>query len=260
VNVEILVVSYLKDKPWLVHCLNSIRKFARGFGPTTLLVPAKEVGSFVELTRDFATTEFHLMTYPRVKSSRLWHLDHQRMKCRSDEVCPNADFVLHTDSDCVFTEPVTPEDYFVGANPVMWMESYERLGNAVPWQPVVERALGCTVTHEFMRHHPQVNPRGVYADVRNHIESVHHMPFDQYVLSQKADFPWGFEEFDTIGAFAYHSPKWRGKYHWIDLGEMPRPKEKLVQMWSHGSMDDPRTIINNVDTRTPNQLFKELGV
>jgi hypothetical protein len=240
--------------------LNSIRKFARGFGPTTLLVPEQESNVFIEFCRDFATPEFHLRTYPRIDDPLLWHLDHQRMKCRADEVCPKADFILHTDSDCVFAEPVTPQDYFKAGNPVMWMESYERLGESVPWQPVVERALGYRVTHEFMRRHPQVNPRGVYADVRNHIESVHRVPFDQYVLSQKADFPWGFEEFDTIGAFANHSAKWHDRYEWMDIGGIPRPGEKLVQMWSHGSMDDPQTISNSVDNRTPNQLFRDLGI
>jgi len=172
---------------------------------------------------------------------------------------------LHTDSDCVFTEPVTPEDYFWIQlmsppiyQPVMLIEEFSRLsGN--PWQRPTELALGQTVKFETMRRHPQVNPRGIYADMRGHMEHWHSMPFTKYVMAQKADFPWGFSEHCTIGAFALYSHLWRDKYHWIDVAKDPRPKDKLAQFWSHSQPDKPQDLPSG-GRGVPQETFTRLGL
>lgn len=227
-KTEILIVTYAADIPYLVHGLRSIKKFATGFSGTTLVVPVQEKIGFDQLAADFGAT---LRTYVRDADKAKWHLHAQCMKCYGDLMCPGADFVLHTDSDCIFSEPVTPDDYLIGNKPVMLIEEYARIPTS-PWKAVVENVLRLPAKYETMRRHPQVNPVGVYADLRTHIERVHGMPFTEYVLSLKPTFPWGFTEHNVIGSFAISDARWADKYHWMDVATMPRPRSKLIQFWS----------------------------
>lgn len=251
-KVEILIVSYAKDLPYLRWCLESIKKFATDFSGVTLVVPSVEIGDF----KDFAQeTNWKLRVYNRTEDKRKWHLAAQVEKCLADQHCPDADFILHTDSDCIFTEPVTPDDYFVNGKPVMVIEAYSRLkGN--PWQSIVRKALGWLPEYETMRRHPQVNPVGIYADVRQRVERVNRMRFADWVLMQKGDFPFGFTEHNTIGAVALRDLRWRTAYHWIDAGKETPPKEKLLQFWSHSPPDKPQKSQHGETDRAPMYVIK----
>lgn len=257
-KVEILIVSWLKDLVWLEYNLKSIHKFATGFSGVTLLVPDVEAYGFGRAALHDLVKDLKVAFYMRTPDPAKWHLDHQVAKCFADIYCPDADFILHTDSDCVFTEPVTPEDYFVDGKPVMLIEEFARLpGN--PWQKPTEKALGMPVPFETMRRHPQVNPRGIYADLRERIETVHGVPFRDYVLAQKADFPWGFSEHCTIGAFALRT-RWKDAYLWIDVGAgWQRPPDKLAQFWSHSPPHLPQDLPSG-GRGVPMDTFRRLGL
>lgn len=198
-----------------------------------MLVPHDEHEEFSKLA---GLCQFSLAHYARNCPREQWHLAHQLQKCRADSWCPDADFVLHTDSDCMFTEPVTPEDYFVGGKPVMLYTEYSRLAEKTPWQAVVTAVLKRRVRHEFMRRHPQVNPVGVYPALREHIEWLHNMPFDDFVMSRKPN-PLGYSEHNIIGAFAFDHPEFCKQYHWHDTTTAGTPHEKLMQFWSYSPVD-----------------------
>lgn len=239
-RMDILIVSYLKDLPYLELNLRSIEKFCSGFGAVNLLVPKEEYEAFRPL-RVRHTFPMVVHTYDRNVPPPYWHLKHQAEKCHADRWCPSADFVLHTDSDCMFREPVTPEDYLVNEKPVMLYEAYSRLPKDVPWKSVTEAALRQPVEFEFMRRHPQVNPVGVYPRLRAHIEKVQNQDFDKFVMSRKPGFPWGFTEHNIIGAFVYYDPEFHEKYHWHDAAQ-GTPHEKLIQFWSGSGIHTPQDI------------------
>lgn len=255
-QTQILILSYLHDKPWLHYCLRSIQKFARGFSGTTVVVPTDEASEFASMVAGFG---MKLVTYQRDPRRSHWHLDAQCQKCHADEYCPNADFVLHTDSDCIFSEPVTPEDYFLDGKPVMVIEDYKRMPSS-PWKPVTERIMGRPVQFEFMRRHPQVNPVGVYRHMREFLSQLHRMPFDLLVLSQKPDFPWGWTEHNIIGAFAYYTPAWHEKYEWWEVPKRPVPHEKLSQFWSLGPIDKEQPLPHTGGRGIPMAEFQRLGL
>jgi len=236
VKVEILIITYAQDIPYLELNLQSIERFAHGFSGVTVVAPSTELRQFNRLKG------CKLSFYNRNPKSELWHLVAQVQKCLADEYCPEADFVLHTDSDCMFTEPVSPDDYFVAGKPVMLYDTYDNLPRDIPWKAVVESVLQRPVNYEFMRRHPQVNPIGLYSEFRDCIERLHQMPFQAYVESRKPDFPWGFTEHNIIGAFAYYDPKWHEQYHWHNVATDGFPKEKLIQFWSHSGIDVPQDI------------------
>ncbi len=251
-KVSILIVSWLQDLKWLEYCLRSIAKFASGFHQTVVLVPEQEISEFRE--RLPLSNDVSFATYHRTSDKSKWHLHHQVMKCHADLWCPNADFVLHTDSDCVFSNTVTPSDYFIEEKPVMLMEPYVKL-KYNPWQIPTQNTLKRLVPHEFMRRHPQVNPVSVYPGLRERIRELHDQPFDDYVLSLKPDFPWGFSEHNVIGAYAWFEH--HDQYHWIDLSKQPRPADRLIQFWSHGPMDKPQQTPFGLNL-TPRAVFDKL--
>lgn len=249
-KVEIFLVSWSKDFKWVEWNLKSIGKFCRGFTGVTILVPKSDF-------EIFRTLELPNMPLSIFTHNLPGHLGAQVQKCLADTYCPGVDFILHTDSDCVFTEPVCPENYFENGKPVMLIEEFSRLpGN--PWKPTVDRALGVYNHFETMRRHPQVNPFDVYSAMRQHIESTHGIPFLDYVLSQKSDFPWGFSEHCTIGAFAIIGG-WVNKYHWIIASESPRPKDKLAQFWSHSPPELAQDLPSG-GRGCPMEEFKRIGI
>lgn len=227
-KVEIFIVSYSKDIEYLRYNLQSIQKFSTGFSGVTMLVPTHERHLFAELASRFSVKLKHYQVHA---DPTKWHLGHQIEKCRGDVWCNEADFILFSDSDCIFTEPVTPEDYFIDGKPVLVVEEYSRLQN-VPWQATVEAALKLRPRFLTMCRHPFVGPPELLRDVRTMVEQANKVSFEDYVFSRKSNFPWGFSEFSTIGAVAMMG-KWHDKFHIIDLAKEPRPHDKLTQFWSH---------------------------
>jgi hypothetical protein len=241
----ILIVTHIKDCAWLQYCLRSIKKFATGFAEVMLVVPCDELSHFVAEARTF---ECRVAGFDQAPPP-YGHLDHQVQKCLADSHLSDCDFILHLDSDCMFIEPVTPDDYFVDGKPVLLLQSYKSLSADVQgWKAVTEKALGIETPFETMRRHPAVHYKTIYQPVREAVAAEHGMRFRKYVLAQKATFQYGFSEFNTLGAWVVaNCPT---KYQLIDVGTMPRPKDKLVQFWSHSPPGKPQNVYINSKLET----------
>jgi len=229
-KTDILIVSYAKDFQFCEYNIRSIYKFCKGFRHLVLLVPTTDVAMFGRLMK-YSTEELPLIikTYLVYPGKGFNH--HQIMKCYADVLCQDADFILHTDSDCMFTKPTTPSDYFVDGKPVLLMQKYEELEEkgALHWKPQTERALGVSVDYEFMRRHPAVHYAITYSRLRNHIERTHATSFFNYVILQKNEALQGFSEFNALGAFAHFSGM---PYLWWNVSVTPPPDPHLIQFWS----------------------------
>lgn len=201
-RTDILIVTYAKDADWLGYCLKAIRKHCRGFGSVVVV--------------------------HEQRGAKHGYLRQQIYKCFADVYCQDAAYVMHVDSDCIFTAAARPDDYFIDKKPVLLREKYDRL--RVPWRLPTEKALGVSCEYETMRRHPAVHPVSLYERLRAHVERVHGKQFADYVLRQ-APPSVGFSEFNCLGAFAlhYHAPD----YHWIDVGADARPPDRLRQFWSY---------------------------
>ncbi len=254
-KTEILIATWSKDIEYLKFNLRSIQKFASGFEGTTLLVAQQETPLFDPIASEFGC---RVATYDRVADAARWHLQHQAEKCRADIHCPEADLILFTDSDCVFTEAVTPEDYLVDGRPVLLMEEFSRLtGN--PWKPTVDAALGIDAKYELMRRHPAVHWRAMFMPFRAKVEMIHKKLFEDYVTGTKPNFPWGYSEFVSLGAYVHDSAIWSEKYHFIDVACQPRPKDKLMQFWSHAPIDQPQDLPSG-GRGCPIETYRRLGL
>ena len=239
-RMYIQICSYAKDVGWCRYALRSIKKYARGFSGVRLVVPAGDFQLFSRIGSGVSLCPIKQIGYPlRGDKPKLHYLIQQ---CRADEHCSEADFILHMDSDCVFTEPVTPEDYLVQDRPVLLREKFEIVKTYFPgrctWQPLAEKALGFPVPYDTMVRHPSVHHRWLYREVRERIEHVQGVPFDEYVFAQ-SEQPLGFTEYPILGAYAlqFHADK----YAWFEAKSPHKPfdsekavgvKEKMRQFQS----------------------------
>lgn len=257
-RVSIFIISYIKHFPWLKQCLRSIEKYATGFHEIGVWVPNEDIPEMQRLEREYSgAAPIRVVGYNDWPGKGM--LKHEHLIMMADECCPEADFVLHMDSDCIWIEPVKPEDYFVDGKPVLMYADYEWLCKIEPairhWQEAAQKALGWKPQHEFMRRHPAVHPRETYLLTRQYIERHTGKWIDDYIREQQNEFPTGFAEYPTLGAYA-----WRflsHKYHWINQEQELRPKDKIFQMWSHGALDVPQEIWcgDQKVTVIPNEIF-----
>src|SRR3990167_1930136 len=258
-KTSILIVTHAKDKEWLEPCLKSIFKFCSGFHEVVVALPNRDKAEL-----------FPILTRYPVKS---WGFDeveghgfnhHQAVICMADQICEDADLILHVDVDCMFVEPVTLQDYIINDKPVLLIENYERFRTVHPgvfyWKQCTEKALGMPCTYETMRRHPAVHWKETYCKTREMVESAHKKPFLQYMLEQKDSFPQTVSEFNMLGSVAAHF--YKDRYHIIDLEHQARPKDKLIQFWSHGGLnyicDKNHWLVKN-RTVTARQVAIELG-
>lgn len=248
-KTDIFIVSFLKDVEWLKLCLRSIQKFATGFEQVMVALPSQDMFEVINILAKDENGKWTFPVHTRSYSDDPdnGHMMHQVQKCCADVYCPQADFILHMDSDCIFTEPVTPGDYLVDGKPVLLIDLWENVGAAQIWRGPTERAVGWNTLHETMRRHPAVHYRWIYYALRDRIEELHG-PFFQYILGQKGTDQYEFSEFNALGQIAVSRVPER--YHIIDLSKEKRPHDKLLQFWSHGQLDQPQHVwIDGVETQ-----------
>jgi hypothetical protein len=244
-TTDIQIVSCAKHFPRLKYCLRSIDRFAKGFRQVKLLVPHEDLTALTALLSEFSTStniEIRIKTYDDWPGKGF--LRHEHVIMCSDQFS-DADFILHFDSDCVFTAPITPEDYMIADKPVLMYASYHWLvtsqqANLGMWQATVQNAIGGTSVNEFMRRHPAIHHRKTYAKARECIQAHTGKDPADYIKSCEEAFPQGFCEFNTLGEVAWrHFPP--GDYRfWNQETEGFIKPNNVVQFWSHGSPDQPQ--------------------
>ncbi len=242
-KIEILIISHRADFQYLELCLRSLKKFVTGFERIVVLIPHEDLELLKYKEEDLCMfgPKISIRTFDQAPPP-LGFLHHEIMVCRADEICPNADFIFHFDSDQIFTEPVHLSDfYFHNDKPILVVEPYDNVPEIKKWQAVVEQALGWRPKYETMRRPGWMHHCGIYADVRRRVEQHTNRPFDEYVLSCKPDYPQGFAEQNTIGAVALELP-WREKYAFVEIGKQRWPKNVIQQFWSLGNMDLPQDV------------------
>lgn len=248
-GVSILIVSCRRDIEMLEYCLKSIRKFCRGFAEVVVAVPANDAPFFHKVVRDGVK----LTTF--IEPGNKGMLQHMIIKCRADDICPSAEFVLHVDSDLLFWKPTTPDDFVRDGRCLIVREDYDlirpRNPNRLIWADCVEKATGVRPEYDYMVRHPQVYPIGLYAQLRSTVEHHTETPFEDYVLSCENGWPQGFAEFPALGTIGMKDmPELFSVVDYdfvkdcLDCGVdtinhqyIYRPdRDSLVEGWTHGGL------------------------
>ena len=260
-TTDILIVSCAKHFAWLRYALLSCKRFATGFRQIKILIPSEDLEAMTPLLTELSQRDG---IGSKVQCYDDWpgkgFLRHEHVIMSSDE-CTDADFVCHIDSDCMFTEPVTPEDYFVNGKPILVHASYHWLvttqqANLIMWQDASEVALGWRPTEETMRLHPAVHYRKTYAKTRECIEAHTKMPLADFMASGRNEFPQDRVEFPVLGAVAWKF--FHNDYHWLNQETGQWPYQKLTQFWGHAPPTEPQEpVYKGKPFRcTPEELLK----
>lgn len=252
-SVEIFIVTYWKDNEWLAWCLKSIKKFATGFSGVTVVAPYRDKDVIDPRCMEYGATVKH---FNEVEGKGMLH--HMAINCMADQFV-HSDFALHMDADCIFIEPVTPEDYFHDGKPILLKQEYDYFRISHPgiyyWKECTERAIKQPVHFETMRRHPAVHPMETYVATRVTVEKAQSRPFIEWAVAGHNEFPQPWSEFNLLGAVAH--AQLGTAYHWIDVGKQPWPQDKMCWSWSHGGLDRPRDI-QPFFGETPRSLYRRL--
>lgn len=235
-KTSIFIVSYMRDRDWMPYCLRSIEKYCDGFEEVVVAVPVQDVDAFKRL---------NLLPLVKIAGFGECGIDpfmaHQAIKCSADLYC-TGDLILHTDSDCIFTERVMPDSYRSDdCLPILWYTPYASLNGASPWQECTQRCLGFPVENEFMRRHGAIHFRQLYADFRTHVLAVHGKDLWHYLKGKRQGSPKedNFSEFNALGAYAWRA--FQEYYHWVntDIPDESAYRNPIKQMWSHHRAHHP---------------------
>ena len=219
-TTDILIRSYAKDFPWLHYALRSVQKFATGFRDVVIVIPD---------TDELPTLSAERVI--KVKDAMPGYMQQQCTKMYADTFS-DADAFSFMDSDCIFTEPVTPES-FMTEGKVNWLHTpWDKVGSDAKnaWGAVMEKCLGEAPPSEFMRRHPQMIPRWALEEFRGFVAEKHGVSLEHYISVQPAGH---FSEFNCIGFYLWlHHHE---KINWLNTDDGV-PPTVLRQHWSHGGI------------------------
>lgn len=239
-TVDILIVTYKKDFPWLRYCLKAIRKFGTGFRQVVAAVPRDDYDDLANLTISQYGGKFRIYPYDDVPGKGF--VMHAAKICQADLIS-DADFIMHMDPDCIMKERNDAGHYFMHGLPIMTWRPYEslkgpRLSGVVQdcymWRSVSEQTLGMPLHAYTMTRHPTVYDRRIYKPFRDRVEEVHGVPFEQWFCKQKNDHPQGVAEFPSLGGFCYE--RFKHLFTWIDT-TVAAPRDLMKAFWSHEGID-----------------------
>ena len=255
-NVELLVISCAKHFSHLQYALRSIQKFARGFSACRVVIPRQDIPAMDSMVFVFPPDfkdGFPIVVDGFDEWPNQGMLHHMHIIMHADQYCPDADIIMHFDSDWVFTKPVTPQDFLVEGKPLIMYGSFDWLvnqvqGNLKMWQDATENAIGKPVPIETMRWPRLLFWRDLYPMARREIEMWTGKNMVEFMRAQRNEFPQTFCEYVTLGnvAWRYH----REKYFWRDQKTHGFPEPwKVHQAWSH----EPPTAANL-------EFYRKLGI
>lgn len=244
-SVEILIVTYAKDFPWLELALKCIRKHARGFSGVTIVVPNR-AGDRASMARESIIDGIRERWVFFNEAPGKGFLHHEVMMASADELVPaGTNFVMHMDADCMMKMSNTPEDYFLNDKPIYIWRTWDSLSSPDPYDPRKKVVSDCIMWKEptakqvgfhseayTMCRHPTVFPIEFYKPYRDHVANHHKMSFEQYMLSGKQNMhPQDRMDLTAMGQVAYQFM--RDKFHWINCATEEYPADRMKAYHSH---------------------------
>lgn len=217
---DIFIKTRAHDYDWLKYCLRSIDQFATGFRKVIVLAEDMNVPA-----------SCRHMEWKVVEVKEPGYLDQQVQKLYADEHS-DADYILFTDSDCIFTQPVTPSS-FMRDGKVSWGHKEFRDDELRVWAPVISKWMKEPATRSFMTGHPFVFPHWLFEALREFCRTAHNQKLGDYVMAQADPKNMcSFSEFNCAGAFAfkYH----RDKFNWENRDHEPPDGVWVRQGFTHG--------------------------
>jgi len=221
-KVSILCVTYDHDLKFIKYQAHSIINFCANYHSvvyvidhgnlsqnTDTLDPETENTKCREYLQSYGciTTEF-----PKANKILNGYNRQQYIKLHADLILPeDTDYVMFVDSDFLFFVKHTPDYFLKEGKPNIYMTKYEyflkrlEINNRInacktislrrTW---IEKLLGFSVEHSYMRTVPSIYPINVFKPLRDHIYNGTNTNFLNHFLNNST-----VSEFELLGAFCH---------------------------------------------------------
>lgn len=227
-DIDIFYKTYHKDFKLLYYSLQSLKKNVIGYNKIIVLVPDEEKSLF--RGNDLPDrTEIHY-----VKEYGNKYLFQQVCKMNAHKYC-DAEFILFSDSDCIFTYPIDLRDFVKDGKPEILFTDYAQIEDAQIWKDPTESVMGEEVKFEYMR-------RNCLVYHRTTLENINKWQPKLEVIMMGAEL---FSEFNFLGAWAYRYE--RDKYNFINTDEWQYKPPKAEQLWSHFDKEGSEVHVEEYD-------------
>lgn len=231
-GTAIVTVTYDKDLEFLKYNLKSVNRFCHGYSHNVVLIDdhRQDCANTLEYLKDIKQEHY---IDAKAREIRRGYVRQQWMKLNCDKyVADDVEFILHIDSDSVFSAPHSPDIWFKEGKPIMLRTSYARIYECTlkqgrpthgieQWQVLTSEALGFDVDYEYMRLMPLVYPKSIFNAVRRHIARAHGCSLFDYLRDKPT-----ISEYNILGAYAH--AHMRDAFYWITQDENPEEYADFV--------------------------------
>ena len=213
--ITIFIKSYKKDFPYLKYAIQSINKNVSGLYDVLLLIDKGD-----DLPDEILkhTNEKYKIVY--VEKYGNGYLHQQLCKLKAHKYT-DAEFILYSDSDCIFDHPINVDDFIADGNPEILYTHYSKVGDAICWKQCTEEFVGQSLDYEFMRRNCLIFHRSTLENMETKYPSM------TYSVMNRGRF----SEFNAIGAYCFLNE--REKYNFVNTDEWQYVEPKATQLWSH---------------------------
>lgn len=217
-TVDIFIKSYRKDFWLLEIALKTIEKNVTGYNNVVLLIPENDKELFD--TRQLPPRT--LIHY--VKEYGNGYIMQQVFKLGAFKYC-SAEFILFSDSDCLFDHPINLQEYVSDGKPEILYTDWSKVGDAICWKEPTESILGEEAPFEGMRRNCMILHKSTLGNI-----SLWRPDLEKTVMGMKS-----FSEFNLMSNYAYKYE--RDNYNFVNTDDWTYVPPKGIQVWSWADKD-----------------------
>lgn len=223
-TVDVYYKSYAKDFSLLKYSLMSLQKNVIGYNTIYLTIPNTDVDEYSKIVFPFVGDNIHISL---TEESKLNGYLYQQVCKINAWKNSDADFILFSDSDCIFNRTIDLQDYIQGGKPEILYTDYNKVENAIIWKDPTEKFLGDPVEFEYMRRNALIYHRSTLENIAKQYPNL-----KKYIMESEQ-----FSEFNAIGAWiAKNEPN---KYNLVNTDNWEYTPPKAEQLWSWSEKDNP---------------------
>ena len=234
-RVDIVIVSYKPDLPWLAYCLRLLQKNWLDYSRVIVRLP-EDCAAAIKDWR-FLNTEFYYVNpWPDGYMFQMYQ------KLVSDDYS-DAELILCVDSDVMLMRPARLSDFMVNRRPLIhyrnWGEKGEEVAEKV-WRRPTSIVMGMDLDKDYMVAAPPLFWRDTFAVTRQHIVRVTGRGFFESVYSDVAFNAEGFTThpmtFCDFEALSLCGAKLEADRYEVRHDDNRSASWPFKQFWSHGGL------------------------
>lgn len=212
-SIDIFYKTYHQDKKWLEYSLRSLSKFVTGYNNIVILIPIRDKRYFEGINFPERTIIHFVNEYGD------GYLYQQVCKIQGHKYS-DADYILFSDSDCIFDHPINLQDFIADGKPEILYTHYDKVGGGIIWKQPTEDFIKAPVEYEMMRRNCLIYHTSTLKAIAEYEPNLEHI-----IMSSVR-----FSEFNAMSVYAWTYEK--DSYTFINTDEWEYTPPKATQLWS----------------------------